>query len=352
MGLACGPKAPPPEPPPEIVTLSFVGDVMFGRYRDSGFDPVVPAGEDPFSEVKDLLRGDVVIGNLETPVADPLPATSPIQKKHRFGMDAGDLQWLTQAGFTGMNLANNHAFDFGAQAAPTTADLVERAGLTGFGRTQAEQPAVRVQTVEVKGWRIGFIAATTRRNTKQPEEGPWLPYVDGNHTDRELLPLVEEARPAHDLVVVMLHWGDEYRDQPKRHQITQAHALLEAGADLLVGHHGHVLQPFEPVGSGLAAYSLGNFLLENTQKIPRQTAVLEIEAARRDGKTCLRRATILPAYMKAKPWPHPVAASGGMAQRVRQRVRRLGRPLGVRYEHVGENLVWTWSDCFPKQAKG
>lgn len=341
---------PEPPPPPETLSLSFVGDIIFGRYREAGYDPIAPPGEDPFADVAASLRADMVIGNLETPIADPLPPTSPIEKKHRFAADASQLEWLVQAGFTGVDLANNHAFDLGPQAALATADLVRRAGLVPLGATRARPPALRVETVDVRGWRIAIIAATTRNNSRQPSQGPWLPYVDGTRLDVELRPLVREADPTHDLVVVMLHWGHEYEDQPRRHHVAQAHALVDAGADILVGHHGHVLQPLEPYRDGVVAYSMGNFLLENTHKIPRQTAVLRLEAARRDGRVCLRRATMVPVYMKREPWPHPVTATGGMAQRIRQRIRRLGRPLDVAYDKDGESLSWTWADCFPDEA--
>lgn len=339
------PEAPSAQPdePLGSLEMTFVGDVIFGRFRGEEFDPI-PEGEHAvFGEVKDFLRADLVVGNLETPVTRTLPEKSPIGATYRFGASAEHVRRLSQAGFTAMSLANNHAYDLRGKGLTETPEILEEIGVVPLGASRPELPSVRVETIEKKGWRVGFVAITTRRNAPQIEGERLLPYLGIREVTPTVGPLIEQARADHDVLVVLVHWGEEYAETPSRVQTIVAHELIDAGADLVVGHHPHVLQAFEHRGTGLVAYSLGNFLFENTQEIPKQTGVLRVRF-RADGR-CLEQVRFHAAYIKRIPAPHPRPARGWMGRKVRTRVIEQSKPFGMAWSQDGEDLVARWSGC-------
>jgi poly-gamma-glutamate synthesis protein (capsule biosynthesis protein) len=339
------PEAPSMEPaaPLGSLEMTFVGDVIFGRFRGARYDPI-PEGEHAvFGEVADLLRADMVVGNLETPVARELPEKSPIGSKYRFGASADHVRHLSRAGFTAMSLANNHAYDLRKEGLTETPEILEEIGVVALGASRLEPPSVRVETIEEKGWRVGFVAITTRRNAPQAEGERQLPYLAIRDVAPTVRPLVEQASADHDVLVVLVHWGDEYAETPSRIQTIVARELVDAGVDLVIGHHPHVLQGFEHRGTGLVAYSLGNFLFENTQEVPKQTGVLRVRF-RADGR-CLEQVRFHPAYIKRIPVPHPRPARGWMGHKVRARVIEKSKPFGMAWTRDGEDLVARWSGC-------
>jgi poly-gamma-glutamate synthesis protein (capsule biosynthesis protein) len=323
--------------------MTFVGDVIFGRFRAAGFDPIPEGDHSVFAEVADLLRADLVVGNLETPVVRKLPEKSPIGSTYRFGASAEHVRHLSQAGFSAMSLANNHAYDLRREGLAETPEILEELGVVPLGAARLEPPAVRVETIEEKGWRVGFIALTTRRNAPQVEGEPLLPYLGIRDVMPALGPQIEQARADHDVLVVLIHWGDEYAEAPSQIQTIVAHELVDAGVDLVVGHHPHVLQAFEHRGEGLVAYSLGNFLFENTQEIPKQTGVLRVRFRAEGG--CIEEVRFHPAYIKRIPVPHPRPARGWIGHKVRTRVMEKSKSLGMAWNRAGEDLVARWSGC-------
>ena len=333
------------EPSPsraEAFELTFVGDVILGRYRGDGYDPIPDGEHEPFAEVTELLRSDLVVGNLETPLVRTLPVESPVGSRYSFGADAALARHLLPAGFDALSLANNHAYDMLATGVRETPEILAELGIAPLGAV-SEEPGenIRVETIEREGWRVGFVAVTTQSNVaRQP--GLPLPLVDTPELATRVVPLVEEARVSHDLVVVLVHWGLEYADEPDWVQQQAARALVEAGADLVIGHHPHVLQGIERHGHGLIAYSLGNFLFENVKEIPRLTGVLRV---RYDGRGCLEAVTLHSAFVKSGPIKHPAPATGFMGQQVRERVRSLSRRWGTRFRDVGEDLALEGLGC-------
>lgn len=257
---ACRRRVPPPPPPPAPPTLTLVavGDIMM--HQDVKRSAEVFGFEALWGEVAPVLQGaDLAFGNLETPVA---PRTGRPGVPFVFNAPEGLPGALRAAGWTWLSTANNHAFDQGPKGVCETLERLEAAGLlpAGSGATRAEAEALRV--VERKGVKVALLAFTDLFNTNlngRPE-GPWVRPLELE----EALPAVEAARGRADAVVVSVHWGNEYQHQPSARQREAARELVAAGADLILGHHPHVLQPLEWVTSGgrrgLVAYSLGNFI--------------------------------------------------------------------------------------------
>jgi len=169
---------------------------------------------------------------------------------------------LRSSGFSVLSTANNHAFDQGGPGVRETLERLEAQGLTAVGsgtdRAGAEAPRILVRN----GLRVAFLAFTDLFNQdldRSPDE-PWVRRLDPATAPGA----VRAARAQADAVVVSLHWGTEYSHVPGKRQRGLVRSLVEAGADVILGHHPHVLQPVEVVESGarraLVAYSLGNFI--------------------------------------------------------------------------------------------
>jgi len=342
---ATSPGAPVPSTSDAATALelTFVGDVIFGRYREDGFDEIPEDGYDPFADIRSKLAADVVIGNLETPVVEEVPAKSPIGSQYRFAAGRSHVQLLAKNGFRVMSLANNHFFDLREEGQRESPRILLEEGLMPIGASRTEQPWIRVESLDVKCWKVGFIALTTRRNAPQFAGAPVLPYLELRKIPEVVKPLLAEARASHDLLVVFVHWGDEYAEQPDVYTQKVARALIEAGANAVVGHHPHVLQAVEHHAGGVIAYSMGNFLFENTNAIPRLTGVLRVKA-RRDGD-CLEKVVFHPAYIKRSPVPHPVPATGALGRQVRDRVIGQAKKLSTTWIGEGDDLVLQGPGC-------
>jgi len=330
------------------IELTFVGDIIFGRYRaDNTFDAIPGPDDHPFAEIAELMRSDLLVGNLETPLTRDLPLKSPIGAQFRFGASMDMARHLVDGGFTALGLANNHAFDLRAQGMLDSPVILRELGLIPLGASRTEPPVFRVEAIDRKGWKVGFVAVTSRRNAPHFEGTPDLPFLSTNDFDATLGPLIAAARAEHDLIVVFVHWGEEYEDSPGTHQRRAAKALIDRGADLVVGHHPHVLQGIERHGRGAIAYSLGNFLFENTHEVPRLTGVLR---ARFDARRCLEALTFHPAYIKRTPSKHPVPATRGQGKLVRARMTTLSKAFTTAFETRGEDLVLADFPCDPPPA--
>lgn len=341
------PEAPPePEPaaPPEAPVeptkketfeLTFAGDIIFGRYRDDGFDPIPePEGFDPFAEIKPKLDADLTVANLETPVIEELSDDSPIGSKYRFGASREHAKLLVSAGIDVVSLANNHFYDLRQEGQRESPRILKDLGIMPIGASREEEPIFFVEGVARDGWKVGFLGVTSRRNAPQFDDAPVLPFLKTTEMDDVLGPIIEEARPDYDVLIVFVHWGDEYAEEPAGYQRRVAHALVDSGADLVVGHHPHVLQGVERYNDGVIAYSMGNFLFENTNAIPRLTGVLRTKFESTEDGACLSEVIFHPAVITRKPSKHPVPATGGLLKRVVSRAMTQARGLDSEFEAI------------------
>lgn len=240
--------------------LAAVGDILMHQdVKAAG--ALAPGGlQDLWSEVvPELRKADIAFANLETPIA---PGTGRPGRPMVFNAPADLPGALKASGFTIVATANNHAFDQGPKGLQETLERLDQAGLVAVGsgadRARAEAPRI----LEVKGLRIAFLAFTDVFNVdlNARADRPWVRAMDPEEAARA----VRAARAQADAVVVSVHWGAEYLHTPLARQRAVAKALAEAGADLVLGHHPHVLQPVEVLESGghrtVVAYSLGNFI--------------------------------------------------------------------------------------------
>lgn len=261
ISSACRPRrVPPPPPPPLQLRLVAVGDILMHQDVKASAEHTPQGFPALWADLVPLFQGvDLAFGNLETPVA---PTTGRPGVPFQFNAPAALPAALRASGFTVLSTANNHAFDQGPRGVRETLDRLRSEQLVAVGSGEDRARAETLQIVERQGLKVAFLGFTdifnidlNRRATE-----PWVRPLDLEPA----LAAVREARSRADLVVVSVHWGNEYQHRPTKRQRDIAKQLVEAGCDLLLGHHPHVLQPAELIEAGgrkaLVAYSLGNFI--------------------------------------------------------------------------------------------
>jgi poly-gamma-glutamate synthesis protein (capsule biosynthesis protein) len=222
------------------VRLRAVGDVLLW----------VRNGKRPFERIQHELRQkDLLFGNLETVLSE-----SGVEKKKRWvntsPPETGD--HLRDAGFDILSVANNHTLDMGRVGFENTLAELEARGIAYIGGGRGdERPQGLV--VERSGIRFGFLAYTSGRFRSPP--GVTVARLKKKEIIEDIRALQEHT----DHIVISLHWGIENIYYPSPDQIGLAHALIDAGATLILGHHSHTIQGLERYKGGLIAYSLGNF---------------------------------------------------------------------------------------------
>ena len=260
------------------VVLRFAGDCLLaGHYEDDAGDSVNLA----FKDFDALEAADVAMVNLECPITT---RGERVEKPYNFRMHPRYLKALLSAGIDVVNLANNHIYDYGDVGLFDTISYLDSVGIqhVGAGRNKIEAHAPVVK--DIRGTRIAFLGYYGGG------EAPKATKNQAGVADREIEGIrldISNARKEKgaDFVVVNLHWGTELADTPDVGQIYFAHRVIDAGANLIVGHHPHVLQGIERYKSGVIAYSLGNFLFGGNSRSTYDTALLEVRI-RGDSVAC------------------------------------------------------------------
>lgn len=310
--------------PRERLTLVAGGDVVFARETPLGLRTV--GGEDPFAGVAERLSAaDLAFVNLESPICSVLPGDpsphSPTDHHApvRFGAPPGSAERLAAAGIDVVSAANNHALDCGRPGPAMSLAALSEAGVAAAGAS-IDGDAIEPVVIERAGARVGIWAVTVIRpaDPGPPDTLPPIAAMDPDTAARLIPFLVGRARREGrvDLAVVSIHWGRELAAEPTDGQVELAHALVDGGVDLVLGHHPHVLQPIESYGEGLIAYSLGNLLFDMSQPETRSSALLEVAFEPGDGgEWQWTSLTVHP--LSADPEDHrPLPATGDVARAI------------------------------------
>jgi poly-gamma-glutamate synthesis protein (capsule biosynthesis protein) len=250
--------------------ISGTGDVnldpAFVRsFRSTGYEDAWTGLDNAF------LADDLTIVNLE---CSPSNLGDPWDKPWTFRCDTDALPSMAAAGVDVANLANNHGTDFGFEAMLDGMANLEAVGIApvGTGRTitDAYQPFV----TEINGWTIAVIGS----GGVNPETGSWLALADrpgmthGDDTE-SIAAAISAAKQTADIVLVTAHWGEQGTANPRPFERKQAEAWIDAGADGVLGHHQHVLQPLEFYRGRPIAWGLGNFVWQAYPPESRRTAI-------------------------------------------------------------------------------
>jgi poly-gamma-glutamate synthesis protein (capsule biosynthesis protein) len=234
--------------------ISAVGDISFEGPRAHD------ASLEHFAGIASLLRrADLAIANLECALSDTGRNAIPGKCTLR-----GSPAWarvLREAGIRFVTLANNHVMDFGPEGLLATIDALRRAGVGFAGAGRNRDEACAPVFLDLAGRRVALLGRSAVIVSAPTYAAPGVPGVAFLETD-ETLEAIRACRARADLVILMVHWGIEEYSYPSPAQRALARRFIEAGADLVLGHHPHVLQGIERFGDGVVAYSLGNFAFD------------------------------------------------------------------------------------------
>jgi poly-gamma-glutamate synthesis protein (capsule biosynthesis protein) len=244
---------PSAEPSPEVtpeelenattITLSFVGDVTLSSDADADYEGSIESYYDQygasyfFQNVKSIFEGDdLTVANFEGTLTT---SDNKVDKEWNFKADPSYVSILTEGSIEAVNVANNHTQDYGDEGYVDTLANLDIAGITRFGGDY-------VATVEVQGVTVGFTGIY------ECEKG--IECQDQAVSNVERL-----KNQGAQIVICEFHWGDENSYTPSEVHTTLAQAVIDAGADLVVAHHPHVLQGIAEYKGKYIVYSLGNF---------------------------------------------------------------------------------------------
>lgn len=264
-----------PDSSADSVSLIFGGDVMLSR----NIGEQMAASNDwilPFRLIKDtLVSADLAFINLESPISDSGEKAGSV---YSFRADSRAIQALIFAGIDVVSFANNHVWDYGAQAFNQTLNNLKSAGIGWVGAGEDFSQAHQVLIKEVGGLKIAYLAYTDLAPSflNQRTSKPAVAYPD----EQVLAFDIKSAKSLADFLVVSFHFGDEYQLVHNSHQEKLAHLAVESGADLIIGHHPHVVEDFEKYRQGLIAYSLGNLVFDQNFGDTKTGVLLRAEVSK------------------------------------------------------------------------
>ena len=271
--------------PDATVTIIGVGDLMAHAAQLSaahihGVYDFAPS----FGRVASTISAaDIAVGNLET----TLRASATYTGYPRFRSPTSYARALKGAGFDLLTTANNHTLDGGAYGVRFTADYLDKIGIRHTGSDNAG-----TAIIEHDGIRIAFIAYTYGTN------GIHTPFPGAvNRLDIPAIKrAIRSARTKADLVVVCMHWGAEYSRTPESLTKLRARGLIDAGADLILGSHPHMVRPVEKYHGRYIVYSMGNFLSAMSKTYTDLGMIVSATVTRVDGVTAVSSLKVLPTY--------------------------------------------------------
>lgn len=314
----------------EKITIILVGDIMLDRGVKNMIDKN-GAGDFkfPFLKIADYLKeADVVLGNLESLISDKGTRVGGI---YSFRAEPKAVEGLVYAGFNVVSVANNHIFDYGREAMEDSFSRLKEAEIAyvggGFNKEEAYAPFIK----EIEGTKIAFLAYTNLgpENWRAGENNTGVAWVSEEDFEK-IKKDISLAKENSDILIISLHTGEEYREEPNQFQIKFSQMAIEAGADLVVGHHPHVVQPIEihqlAEGEGYIAYSLGNFVFD--QDFSEETMRgLALKAIVEKGKI----KDIIPAEIKINQYYQPEIASAGKLENGPQEETKKAALTSVKY---------------------
>ncbi|WP_103335636.1 CapA family protein [Amycolatopsis sp. CA-126428] len=213
--------------------------------------------------IKPLISGaDLGICHLETPLA---PEGGPYSGYPSFSAPPEIADAIKDTGYDTCSTSSNHTIDQGAEGVTRTLDKLDDVGVKHTGSARSAAEAAKPLILDVHGVKVAQVSYAFGFNgIKVPAGKPWL----ANQIDvDDVLAAARKARQAGaQVVIASLHWGVEYQHEPTAEQRSQAKKILASDdVDLIVGHHAHVVQPFEKIGGKWVAYGLGNSVARHSE---------------------------------------------------------------------------------------
>ena len=298
--------------------MSAVGDLMNARGTENSVDKF-------YAHVTDLIFGaDISIANLESTLTKDEVQKTTFSADETPTINATPEQYNALKGHDGhqytlFHTANNHILDCGKEGFDTTHDVIEADGFQYVGTNRRPEDHKKGRLISSNGITFGFVAATYGLNCRPfPDGKDWLVnYVPFHKQQGKVdLSLLEEqikwCQQQHcDIVIISLHWGLEHELYPQAEQLDMAHSLVESGADVILSHHTHNIQPFElyrtqrdPDRTAPIIYGLGNLASIMSSPFNALSLIVNVEVVKGhlngDEKTLVKDLTITPVIQLEK----------------------------------------------------
>ncbi len=250
-------------------TIIASGDTMMGSWAE---DVISDSGYAyPFQRITPLIGdADIFFTNLEAPFGT---TGQPFEKKFNFQVKPDLVNVLLAGNINLVSLANNHTMDYGPDCLKETIETLDKHQIKYAGAGLNLKEARKSAILSISNKKVGFLSYSLTF----PEEfwatdttaGTCFPWEEFTMAD------VKALKDSCDFVIVSCHWGQELRDTPKDYQKELAHKLIDNGADLILGHHPHVVQGIEFYKDKFIAYSLGNFIFGSYSESARDSFLLK-----------------------------------------------------------------------------
>ncbi len=331
LASAMGGEVAPVEelpPPPRSFTLTAVGDIMLDRtvwrrIQHNGPGSILECVRD------DLRSADITFANLECPLSTVGPH-NPVEWCV-FRADPRAVAVLLDGGIDVVSLANNHTLNSGAEAMLQTIKHLEEAGVAYCGAAVEREHSWEPCLFEVDGLLIGFVACTDLSF----EHGSWC-KVDDDMT--RFAQRIGAAKSKCDLLVVSIHWGNEYQKVPTQRQQEVARTAIEAGADLIIGHHPHTLQGVGSYRGAPILYSCGNFVFDQREGERMESAIFHLRFTEGEGWEIRMVPVWIPRSRCGPIYPESTRAAKIIA-RLAALSANLGVPVTVTEDNEGRAFI-------------
>ncbi len=317
----------------ESIRIGFMGDVMFGR-KDN---PIMDQQNYSFiwgDVISELKRNDLNIANLETTLTNH---TERVRKRFNFKSNPTNARALVEGKIHVVNLANNHIFDYGYQGIRDTLLTLDNCGILHVGAGLSVNKAGEPLVIKRNGLRIGILGYTDDgKRWRATASTPGHNYMDISNV-KPLIAVIKTIRSKVDLLIITLHWGPNYRRKPTQQFIEFAHALIDAGADIIHGHSAHVCQALEVYKQKVIMYDTGDFVGDftiNTALHNDQSFLFVVSV----GKRGINRIELVPVVIKNT---QVMRAGKKTALTMIERMNRTSLPFGSEYTYnVSSKRGW------------
>ncbi|HZJ99928.1 MAG TPA: CapA family protein [Tissierellaceae bacterium] len=266
------------------INISLVGDILLdGHIRNH----IEKQGYSyPWHYVKEYFQNDdITIGNLETSITtggSPWP-----DKQFNFRSDPQNVPAMKEAGIDVVSLANNHTLDYGHEGLKDTLRYLEEGDISSVGAGIDKSDAMKSVIIEKDNIKIGILGFTR----VAPDVGWWAaddrPGLIGAYDPQipNALESIEKLKAEVDILIVAVHWGKELHEEPREIDIIAAKKMIDKGADVIAGHHPHILQGIEIYKGSPIFYSLGNFVFGSRSKLTSNTIIAQLSFNGKDLKS-------------------------------------------------------------------
>lgn len=328
------------------LSIVTVGDILLGRGVGQRLNEQRRSFVYPFEKVAGLLKeGDVVFGNLEEPITSSTHGLLGISEGGKYVLknEVAAFSGIQYAGFNLLSLANNHILDYYDKGLFDTQEILSENGITFAGAGKNLREARRAAIIERNGVKVGMLAYTDMSEVMYKGDPPLMFIAENDkagvaprYTDvKYIIEDIVKVRDEVDILMVSLHWGVEESFDVLTSQRDFAKDLLDAGADMIVGHHPHQFQGIEIYDGKPIFYSLGNFIFDQNDPENQQTFIVNMKYS----KNRLKDICLTPVRTENKIQIVPL--NGEDAKPVMHRQVELCEELGTRVEISGGKLVIT-----------